>query len=148
MGLTFLTEGHVLPGCHTTCPCTSLSFHTPDALQLRSMLASLLCNKSDADCSRSPCSLSFFPVFPTLGAPQDTRPLLASVHLAVAPTEGPACAWVHNKIIFALGCWNSADTPWQFHLPWERKGGGDIENLAHTRSRRQSLRFVIVASLW
>lgn len=36
---------------------------------------------------------------------------------------------LNNKIIFALGCWNSAATPWQFHLPWERE-----KNLAQTRT--------------
>lgn len=53
----------------------------------------------------------FLPAFPTLQAPPETLPLLASVPLAIAPTEGPACAWAHNKIIFALGGRNSADPP-------------------------------------
>lgn len=73
----------------------------------------------------------FSTAFPTLQAPPETLPLLACVLLAIAPTEGAACAWVHNKIIFALGGRNSADTPWQFHLPWEKqrkreKKGGTI----------------------
>lgn len=65
--------------------------------------------------------ISFPSAFLTLQAPLETVPLLACVLLAIAPTEGPACACVHNKIIFALGGRNSADTPWQFHLPWEKR---------------------------
>lgn len=119
---------------YTTCSCTSPLFQTPS---LHSFLfAFLLCNKFSTDCSHLLFPSPFSRCFPHFIHLRRASLFLASVHLAVTPTEGPACAWAHNKIIFALGCWNSADTPWQFHLPWERgkkgKSGTDVLSVPFT----------------
>lgn len=136
--LTFLTAGQVfllLPHCMSV-HISLVSLPPTPFIYACLLCALLLCNKFVAGCWRSPFPpLFFFPVFPTLCAPQETRPLLASVHLAVKLAEGPTCAWAHNKIIFALGCWNSADTSRQFHLPWKRgkkreKSGTDMLSLS------------------
>lgn len=120
---TFLTAGQaflLLPRCMSV-HISLVSLPPTPFIYACLLCALLLCNKFVADCLRSPFPpLFFFPVFPTLCAPQETKPLLACVHLAVKLAEGPTCAWAHNKIIFALGCWNSADTPRQFHLSWKR----------------------------
>lgn len=120
--LTVLTVGQVFSYYRPACPCRSPLFHTSNTFAQHFVFVCPLCNKFVADSSRSLLLSSLFcrcfPHFVHLERPSPFwRPSIWQSH----QQKDQHVRGLHNKIIFALGCWNSADTPWQFHSPRERE---------------------------
>lgn len=129
--LTFLTVGQVFSYYHTTCPYTSLSFHTSNTFPQHLTFAFLLCNKCVADCSHSLFPSPFSRCFPHYVHLKRPNPFWNWSNWQSHQQKDQHVRGLHNKIIFALGCWNSGATPWQFHSPREREKK-ENGNLAQT----------------
>lgn len=122
--LTFLTVGQMFSYCHAACPYISFYWIRPAPSLNTSHLFFQLCNKYEAEHRVHSRFFSlFFWCFPHYMLLNSPSPFWHWSIWQSQQQKDPHVRGLHNKIIFALRCWNSAATPWHFHFPEKEKEG-------------------------